>query len=1113
MIKTVDTDALLTYKIPVVKNWGISSLEGVFPSEIEILDGEKITGTFFPSSSIYYNEETEPRNKNGSYKRIIYEQIKSKFYLPEFSNIYPEKKLSIENKIKNIRIPKKMFGERILENTFEIKDYSSGYFETFITDDGLGNLIAPSGKISNYAKIEPINSLEERIVENVIYTDNRGDIISPEEAIVKYANAEEVYENVVYKNIPQKTSDYDPTNEQYGFSIDSSENYLLSTCFSDEFSNSLNLSSRVILNKKEESSGKFKGIKIFNSPFQSSLQIDDEPSFLSNGYGDFLLHLNKGELCVSQSFFKDEFGKSLCVEGDSIAISSPNTKKCQRLCEDSGSGLVFCYEKNKGGEDNWGIINVLEGDYQNSSFGHSVYIKDDILVVGAPHYSGSLGAVYIYRKKIYNSKNKYYFTPTASFYNTEILLSDVTGSYIDGKVAYGSSTINKKLKISNFRLNFWRPVSEMCFGVLSTDDYDKVVTDQTTFGINNLILTDEKVKYFTEFDDIPDYVQDDPVWIFESKLVGEVDGNMFGGCVCAGNNFVVIGNINEFSNEVYVYKCNQILDAAGYPTFSWSKEITLTPEDCDIVSEIPSHLYGTKSPRTGFGKSITVNNNFICIGSPYERIVGGYVTGTCNIYKRGYFKSICGEESFSTTPFKKISSYIKPSKNSYFGYSMDFKSNSLVISAPNRDFYIKNEVKFNDFDEKLYISNISDVQSDDEESDVFIYSFTEDEKLNKVTSLKNKKESGDIYRFYGKSVSTDGDSIFIGSPEISTHVNLPFNSMESQKEICDASNWINSDAHLLRGMIYYYEISSEDSHVGNIFYENGQIVINSNIEYYDKILSSSGSNGFSIKYSSEESSYSSEVVLPISPGEFNRSTNPTAIYGNKLLLDVNGDKLFTIEDLNYIIFYLNEESILRQQPTFSIRLEDSQNKSWWKSDNLLTESEDLIIAQGISDGFITSFTAEMRDRIKTSFVDTKLLDINGDGIVDYMDGNLLTAFWLGKLTFNLIQKNVPENSERKTLDSIVKYIKYLLGKAVPYNTPDIASGSIFNTGNGGYIDQEFFNYYDNSYSDPTGSYLSTYITGVGMYNNGDLIAVAKLGSPLKNPNNYPINISIKFNLF
>ena len=59
-----------------------------------------------------------------------------------------------------------------------------------------------------------------------------------------------------------------------------------------------------------------------------------------------------------------------------------------------------------------------------------------------------------------------------------------------------------------------------------------------------------------------------------------------------------------------------------------------------------------------------------------------------------------------------------------------------------------------------------------------------------------------------------------------------------------------------------------------------------------------------------------------------------------------------------------------------------------------------------------------------------------------------------------------------------------------------------------------FNDYEVSSSlDPTGSYLTTYVTSVGLYNDdSELLAIAKMARPIKILPDYPINFLIKLDL-
>lgn len=68
------------------------------------------------------------------------------------------------------------------------------------------------------------------------------------------------------------------------------------------------------------------------------------------------------------------------------------------------------------------------------------------------------------------------------------------------------------------------------------------------------------------------------------------------------------------------------------------------------------------------------------------------------------------------------------------------------------------------------------------------------------------------------------------------------------------------------------------------------------------------------------------------------------------------------------------------------------------------------------------------------------------------------------------------------------------------------SGSVDQTVSGSWDD-----YFSSASVDPTGSYLTTYVTTIGLYDDsGDMIAVAKLPTPIKNLPDYDLNFIVRF---
>ena len=122
-------------------------------------------------------------------------------------------------------------------------------------------------------------------------------------------------------------------------------------------------------------------------------------------------------------------------------------------------------------------------------------------------------------------------------------------------------------------------------------------------------------------------------------------------------------------------------------------------------------------------------------------------------------------------------------------------------------------------------------------------------------------------------------------------------------------------------------------------------------------------------------------------------------------------------------------------------------------------------------------------------------DIDGNKKISINDGILILKYFFNKITKSEIFKYVDIKSNRKTPESIIQYLDVQTGK-----------------NNYGEILPEFLNYKYSSSVDVTGSYLAPYITTVGLYSGLDLVAVAKLGMPIKNSGELPLNIIVKWDI-
>jgi hypothetical protein len=94
----------------------------------------------------------------------------------------------------------------------------------------------------------------------------------------------------------------------------------------------------------------------------------------------------------------DNFGNSVSIDVDTIVVTAPFDDIDEN--QDQGSGYIF--ERNLGGENNWGMADKITASDGNSSeyFGNHVSISDDIIIVGNcfDNISGNenQGSAYLY---------------------------------------------------------------------------------------------------------------------------------------------------------------------------------------------------------------------------------------------------------------------------------------------------------------------------------------------------------------------------------------------------------------------------------------------------------------------------------------------------------------------------------------------------------------------------------------------------------------------------------------------------------------------------------------------------------------------------------------------
>ncbi|MBI2953780.1 MAG: FG-GAP repeat protein [Chloroflexi bacterium] len=100
------------------------------------------------------------------------------------------------------------------------------------------------------------------------------------------------------------------------------------------------------------------------------------------------------KLSASDGASNDTFGESVAIDGNSIVVGANGNS--------SNQGAAYVFARNQGGADNWGEVKKLTasdaatGDY----FGFSVAVDGDTIVVGAYRKSNIQGAAYVFARNL-----------------------------------------------------------------------------------------------------------------------------------------------------------------------------------------------------------------------------------------------------------------------------------------------------------------------------------------------------------------------------------------------------------------------------------------------------------------------------------------------------------------------------------------------------------------------------------------------------------------------------------------------------------------------------------------------------------------------------------------
>ena len=547
---------------------------------------------------------------------------------------------------------------------------------------------------------------------------------------------------------------------------------------------------------------------------------------------------------------------------------------------------------------------------------------------------------------------------------------------------------------------------------------------------------------------------------------------------------LVVGSLKQSSSNAYLYQ---------FDGNNWNNTFTFYPDSSSIY---PVPFYSTlpiilnyPNISDSFGQSVSIYGTSVMIGAPNDRIIQEYSSSITHQQGSVYFFEQCLGQSDKYYLARKSYGNSNIMNDNYLGWSVSIYDNYAVSGIPKLQFQSSSICYLRG---SLFQENYCGSSSETELCGQFILfnkitgsipdSTDVDWGITNVYQIKKKLFSP--YRVMGWDASVSEQFIIVGAPMLisgtETIMDLDVFTGSFQGDVSDLDN--------LCGKSYIYNLENlrETFYVGNVFYRNGKIVImtsGSNFEGLQLNDVSTNQYQYNLNFQSSQTIYEKQIVCPVDIGEFNVSTNPTAVVLPDAPFDINKNGMFDFQDVDVLLRYMEYKTT---EPS-------GQPITDWTSSILdtSTNEEPTVYAmyssswQGTDSLFSSSY----------SYIDNSLyssLDFTNNNKIDYNDMSILWKYFIYRLTQKNYESYITPNSQQKYLSSIIDYLnsQTLRGKPPAIN-------------------QNFLDYTTLSSQDPTGSYLAPYATSIGLYSGTELVIIAKLGSPIKITPDFPINFIVK----
>ena len=541
---------------------------------------------------------------------------------------------------------------------------------------------------------------------------------------------------------------------------------------------------------------------------------------------------------------------------------------------------------------------------------------------------------------------------------------------------------------------------------------------------------------------------------------------------------LVVGCGNPMNTAAYYFQ---------YETNAWSQSYVFGPDysvqpmtfNPEYIPQ-PDNL--TMNPFNGFGYAVSCYGDAVIVGEPYDRTFFEYSGST--LYQQG---SVYIFERCPNAPgwMQVLKTYGTPTTlyNNRAGWSVDMFGYNAVAGVPKVDVDSLTSCYIQGTLNQLHYCN-ADLQSLLHGQDMLIQKDTGSGQWSITNVYQRKKKFLSPYRDYGWDVAVADESMVVGAPMVLVDPNRDMNIETTQ----------SADTALddLTGKAYIYNLHNlrDQFHVGNVFYRNGKIIIMTSGSVFDGLFYAPVNTytyEYDLEFKSQHTIFEKQVICTVDPGEFNVSQNPTAVMQAPSVLDVNQNGVFDYQDVDVLLSYMQ----YKNTSILGLPISTDWSSSIVKADDEISllnyykaTTNNTTTPQLISESLLRWETVD-KDMQTT-------LDLNEDFRIDIRDMNIMWKYFTHRLTQENYASFITPACHRRLFSDVMDYLNGLSQKFAP---PTIKSG---------FLDYERLTVFDK-----TGSYLAPMATTIGLYDGLEMVAVAKLGTPIKITPELPINFVVK----